>query len=41
VASAARARQRLGWTPRYADLETIVETAWRWHQARPRGWREG
>ena len=41
VASAARARERLGWTPRYPDLETIVETAWRWHRTRPRGWNEG
>ena len=28
----------LGWAPRFADLETIVETAWRWHQAHPRGY---
>ena len=40
VASAARARERLGWSPKYPDLETIVETAWRWHRTRPQGWRE-
>jgi UDP-glucose 4-epimerase len=40
VASSARARERLGWSPRFADLESIVETAWRWHVARPRGWRQ-
>jgi UDP-glucose-4-epimerase GalE len=31
VADPSRARQVLGWTPRYADLRTIVEHAWRWH----------
>lgn len=30
VASAGRARQMLRWCPRYSDLRTIVETAWRW-----------
>lgn len=30
VADATLARQRLGWKPQYADLETIVEHAWRW-----------
>lgn len=33
VGNAARARHALGWTPRYADLDTIVSTAWAWHQA--------
>jgi UDP-glucose-4-epimerase GalE len=31
VADAARARETLGWTPRYPELRTIVEHAWRWH----------
>ncbi|HEX5419143.1 MAG TPA: UDP-glucose 4-epimerase GalE [Gammaproteobacteria bacterium] len=31
VADAAQARAVLGWEPRYSALETIVETAWRWH----------
>jgi len=30
VASAQRARDELGWTPRFATLPAIVETAWRW-----------
>ncbi len=34
VGSAARAREVLGWNPRFADLETIVSTAWQWHQKR-------
>jgi UDP-glucose 4-epimerase len=32
VAKAERIRQVLGWTPRYADLETIVADAWRWEK---------
>ncbi len=34
VGDASRARAELGWRPRLDDLETIVATAWRWHQAR-------
>ena len=34
VASAERARAQLGWRPRYPDLTTIIEHAWRWHQRR-------
>lgn len=32
VAKADRIRQVLEWSPRYADLETIVSDAWRWEQ---------
>lgn len=38
VASSERIKQELGWRPRYADLETIVETAWNWHRAHPNGY---
>ncbi len=37
VASAQAARQELGWSPRHSDIHTIVESAWRWHSARPGG----
>jgi UDP-glucose 4-epimerase len=37
VASSLRAREVLGWQPKYDDIHTIVETAWRWHQAHPAG----
>ena len=30
VASSAKARRELGWTPRRDRLEVIVESAWRW-----------
>ncbi|MCS5698866.1 UDP-glucose 4-epimerase GalE [Cyanobium sp. FGCU-52] len=34
VASATRAREELGWRPRYPDLGTIIEHAWAWHRNR-------
>ena len=38
VASARRAREQLGWTPRYADIRAIVEHAWNWHRQHPTGY---
>lgn len=32
VADAARARKELGWTPKYAALDTIIAHAWQWEQ---------
>lgn len=32
VADASRAMNLLGWSPRRSGIETILETAWRWHQ---------
>ena len=34
VADSSMARQELGWKPGFADLKSIVETAWRWEQGR-------
>lgn len=33
VASSQRAREVLGWKPVWTDLEAIIDSAWRWHQA--------
>ena len=38
VASSAKIREELGWQPQRSELKTIVEDAWRWHQAQPRGY---
>jgi len=38
VASSERISADLGWTPEYPDLEAIIETAWRWHEAHPQGY---
>jgi UDP-arabinose 4-epimerase len=32
VADASRARQAIGWTAKVSDLDSIIGTAWRWHQ---------
>lgn len=39
-ASSLKIRQALGWQPRYADLDTIVQHAWRWHASHPRGYED-
>lgn len=38
IASSEKARRELGWSPRYPDLHSIIETAWRWHQRHPQGY---
>ena len=38
VASAERAVRELGWQRQFPQLETIVQHAWAWHQAHPRGY---
>ena len=38
VADAAKAKTVLGWNPQYADLKSIVQSAWNWHRAHPNGY---
>ena len=40
VASSEKIREELGWIPKYPDLETIVETAWKWHRNHPKGYND-
>ena len=40
VASSDRIRQELGWAPQFADLEQIIDSAWRWHQQHPDGYTD-
>jgi UDP-glucose 4-epimerase len=40
IASSKRARNVLGWQPRYPELETIVASAWEWHRAYPDGYSD-
>lgn len=37
-ANATKAHTELGWTPKFQSIEPIVATAWRWHQAKPKGY---
>lgn len=38
VASASKARQVLGWAPKYSSLEAIVASAWKFHSTHPDGY---
>lgn len=38
VADSARIKAELGWEPEYDNLETIIETAWKWHRSHPQGY---
>jgi UDP-glucose 4-epimerase len=38
IANAEKARTVLGWQPQYPELETIIRTAWDWHQAHTEGY---
>ncbi len=38
VAAAHRAFNDLGWKPEYPKLQSIIESAWMWHQANPNGY---
>jgi UDP-glucose 4-epimerase len=40
IASSEKARQSLGWKPRFENIEAIVESAWRWHVANPGGYQD-
>lgn len=38
-ASSDRLQHALGWRPKYADLQHIVQHAWQWHRWHPHGYR--
>jgi UDP-glucose 4-epimerase len=38
VASSAAIQADLGWKPLYSDLETMIESAWRWRLNHPNGY---
>ncbi|HHY28166.1 MAG TPA: UDP-glucose 4-epimerase GalE [Desulfitobacterium dehalogenans] len=38
VAKVEKIQRKLGWQARYSDLETIIKTAWQWHQKHPHGY---
>lgn len=41
VAGSELIRRELGWKPRFDSISTIMETAWNWHRANPRGYASG
>ncbi len=38
IASSTKIRRELNWRPRFPDLKSIVESAWRWHRGYPDGY---
>lgn len=38
TSNAAKAKNELGWTPEFPDLEQIISTAWQWHNKFPNGY---
>ncbi|MCH2594746.1 MAG: UDP-glucose 4-epimerase GalE [Pirellulales bacterium] len=38
VADASLANKTLNWKPKYDHIEAVVASAWKWHQAHPRGY---
>lgn len=37
VASGQKAKDILGWEPKYTNLSDIIESAWKWHSIHPNG----
>jgi UDP-glucose 4-epimerase len=38
-ASSDNVRRRLGWEPRYREIDELIASAWKWHQTHPHGYR--
>jgi UDP-glucose 4-epimerase len=39
IASSEKAQTELHWKPEYYELETIIESAWKWHKSHPHGYK--
>ena len=40
VSASKKAIKELGWRPQFANLDTIIETAWKWHRNHPEGYAD-
>lgn len=40
VASSEKAMEELNWKPKYSSLDSIIETAWKWHEENPEGYND-
>jgi UDP-glucose 4-epimerase len=38
IAEASKAKKKLGWKPQHSDIETIIKTAWEWHENHLQGY---
>ncbi|HAM39388.1 MAG: UDP-glucose 4-epimerase GalE [Elusimicrobia bacterium RIFOXYC2_FULL_34_12] len=39
IATSEKIKKELNWAPKYNDINTIVETAWKWHKSNPKGFK--
>ena len=39
VASSAKAKEVLKWSPQYTNVKEIIQTAWNWHSTHPNGYK--
>ena len=39
VADSNKLQKQLNWQPKYSNLKTIIETAWKWHSSHPQGYQ--
>ena len=40
IASSEKIIKELGWNPKYAKIDEIIETAWNWHKSHPNGYND-
>jgi len=40
IAGSEKIRRELGWEPQYPNLRDIIESAWKWHQVHPNGYKD-
>jgi UDP-glucose 4-epimerase len=40
IASSEKIKRELGWRPQCESLDSIVQSAWKWHQKFPRGYKD-
>ncbi|EOL46347.1 UDP-glucose 4-epimerase GalE [Enterococcus caccae] len=39
IASSKKIKEVLGWEPLYTDLDSIIDSAWKWHTSHPNGYK--
>ena len=40
IAASAKIKRELGWKPRFQHIDSIIESAWKWHQKFPNGYAD-
>ncbi len=40
TADSSKAQKELGWTPKVPDIDSIIESAWKWHNQNPDGYSD-